>query len=160
MEQSVVETFSSVPRLPAWSFLRLIHGGVLPPPHSPRLARLRRASSGLRFPPLISREKHSGLPPVTQKRPQSHALSISAAGVSPHRLLEDEKINIYANTFERYQFVTIVDHKKGRSCMLDQQICRNWGMFGQSSAGVRTIHHPIPGIKSRNVYTPEKGFLF
>jgi len=51
---------------------------------------------------------------------------------SPHRLLEDEKINIYANTFERYQFVTIVDHKKGRSCMLDQQICRNWGMFGQS----------------------------
>jgi len=79
---------------------------------------------------------------------------------SPHRLLEDEKINIYANTFERYQFVTIVDHKKGRSCMLDQQICRNWGMFGQSSAGIRTIHHPIPGIKSRNGYTPEKGFLF
>ena len=33
-EQHVVEAFSSVPRLPAWSFLRLIHGGFLPPPHS------------------------------------------------------------------------------------------------------------------------------
>ena len=31
----VLEAFSSVPRLPAWSFLRLICGGVLPPPHSP-----------------------------------------------------------------------------------------------------------------------------
>jgi hypothetical protein len=29
------EVFSSVPRLPAWSFLRLIYGGVFPPPHSP-----------------------------------------------------------------------------------------------------------------------------
>ena len=57
-------------------------------------------------------------------------------------------------------FLTIVYHKKGRSCMLDQQICRNGGMFDQSSAGVRTIPSPIPGIKSRNVYTPEKGFLF
>jgi hypothetical protein len=31
----VLEVFSSVPGLPAWSFLRLICGGVLPPPHSP-----------------------------------------------------------------------------------------------------------------------------
>jgi len=40
MRQRVVETFSSVPRLPAWSFLRLIYvppmGGT---PHSPRQAR-------------------------------------------------------------------------------------------------------------------------
>jgi hypothetical protein len=35
MSRRDVEAFSSVPRLPAWSFLRLIHGGVLPPPHSP-----------------------------------------------------------------------------------------------------------------------------
>jgi hypothetical protein len=28
--------FSSAPRLPAWSFLRRINGGFLPPPHSLR----------------------------------------------------------------------------------------------------------------------------
>ena len=39
MRQRVVETFSSVPSLPVWSFLRLIYGGFLPPPHSPRQAR-------------------------------------------------------------------------------------------------------------------------
>ncbi len=40
MRQRVVETFSSVPSLPVWSFLRLIY--VPPPggtPHSPRQAR-------------------------------------------------------------------------------------------------------------------------
>ena len=30
-----LDVFSSVPRLPAWSFQRLICRGVLPPPHSP-----------------------------------------------------------------------------------------------------------------------------
>jgi len=30
-----LDVFSSIPRLPAWSFQRLICGGVLPPPHSP-----------------------------------------------------------------------------------------------------------------------------
>ena len=35
VRQRVVEAFSSVPSLTAWSFLRLIHGGFLPPPHSP-----------------------------------------------------------------------------------------------------------------------------
>ena len=60
--------FSSVPRLPAWSFLRLICGGVLPPPHSPD-------KSGAAFPPLISREKHGGLPPGTsEKTPHPLAL--------------------------------------------------------------------------------------
>jgi len=39
MKQRVIETFSSVPSLPAWFFLRLIYGGFLPPPHSPRQAR-------------------------------------------------------------------------------------------------------------------------
>ena len=34
-DESDLDVFSYVPRLPAWSFLRLIWGGVLPPPHSP-----------------------------------------------------------------------------------------------------------------------------
>jgi len=40
--------FSYVPRLPAWSFQRLICGGVLPPPHSPpaaELALIRRVNT-------------------------------------------------------------------------------------------------------------------
>ena len=45
--------------------------------------RIPPTSRGLRFPPLISREKHGGLPTVTQKRSQSHASYISATGVSP-----------------------------------------------------------------------------
>jgi hypothetical protein len=52
--------------------------GSLAPSSFP--SALRQAQgSGLRFPPLISRENNGGLPPVTAKRPQSHALSISAA---------------------------------------------------------------------------------
>ena len=39
--------------------------------------RIPLASSGLRFPPLISREKNGGLPPVTAKRPQNHPLPIA-----------------------------------------------------------------------------------
>jgi len=38
MGQLGTEAFSSVPRLPAWSFLRLICGGVLPPPHCPDMS--------------------------------------------------------------------------------------------------------------------------
>ncbi len=45
--------------------------------------RIPPTSRGLRFPPLISREKHGGLPTVTQKRSQSHTAYISATGVSP-----------------------------------------------------------------------------
>ena len=54
--------FSYVPRLPAWSFQRLICGRVLPPPHSPPAAELR-------LPPQISHEKNGGLPPVTSEKP-------------------------------------------------------------------------------------------
>ena len=80
MRQRAVEIFSSVPRLSRrWrdhfydlSASRLRAGLRIPP-----------TGRGLRFPPLISREKHSGLPPVTQKRPQSHASSISATCVAP-----------------------------------------------------------------------------
>ena len=62
------EVFSSVPRLTGWFFQRLIYGGV--PPASPeRLAMAGRLApsafpstdSGLRLPPLIRREKDSGL---------------------------------------------------------------------------------------------------
>jgi len=45
------------PRIGTWSFLRLIFGGVLP---------LFPLSAG--FPPLISREKDGGLPPVTSEK--------------------------------------------------------------------------------------------
>jgi hypothetical protein len=34
-DESDLDVFSYVPRLPAWSFQRRICGGVLPPPHSP-----------------------------------------------------------------------------------------------------------------------------
>ncbi len=47
-----------------WSFLRLICGGVLPPPHSPP----PKGAGELRLPPLIRREKDSGLPPVTAEK--------------------------------------------------------------------------------------------
>ena len=45
--------------------------------------RISPTSRGLRFPQLISREKDGGLLPVTQKRSQSHTLSISVPGVNP-----------------------------------------------------------------------------
>jgi hypothetical protein len=69
--------FSLVPRLPAWSFLRIICGGF--PPASPeRLAMAGRLAPsalprnrGLRFPPLISREKDDGLPPGTSEKATS-----------------------------------------------------------------------------------------
>ena len=74
--QRVVKTFSSVPSLRPGLFYDLSTGDSCP-------LRIPPTSRGLRFPPLISREKHGGLPPVTQKRSQSHASSISATGVSP-----------------------------------------------------------------------------
>ena len=46
--------------------------------------RIPPTSRGLRFPPLISREKHGGLPTVTQKRPQSHTASNSITGENPY----------------------------------------------------------------------------
>ena len=55
------EAFSSVPRFPPWSFLRLIYGGESCPLRIPDFV-------GLRFPPLLSREKHGGLPPVTLEK--------------------------------------------------------------------------------------------
>jgi hypothetical protein len=45
--------------------------------------RIPPINRGLRFPPLISREKEEGLPPVTQKRHQGLSLFTSAMGVSP-----------------------------------------------------------------------------
>ncbi len=45
--------------------------------------RIPPTSRGLRFPPLISREKDGGLSPVTQKKHQGLPLSLSATGVSP-----------------------------------------------------------------------------
>ena len=45
--------------------------------------RIPPTSRGLRFPPLISREKDGGLSPVTQKRHQGRALPPGAMGVSP-----------------------------------------------------------------------------
>jgi hypothetical protein len=48
----------------------------------------------------------------------------------------------------------------GRSYMLDQQLYRNRGMFAQNSGEARTTPPRIPGTNYRNVYIPEKGFLF
>jgi hypothetical protein len=45
--------------------------------------RIPPIDRGLRFPPLISREKDGVLPPVTQKRHQGLSLAPSAMGVSP-----------------------------------------------------------------------------
>ena len=45
--------FSSVPRLPGWSFQLLTSGGSLPPPQVPRSF----GAGDLRLPPLISTEK-------------------------------------------------------------------------------------------------------
>jgi len=44
--------------------------------------RIPPTSRGLRFPPLISREKDGGLSPVTQKKHQGLPLSPNAMGVS------------------------------------------------------------------------------
>ena len=55
------ERFSSVPRLSAWSFQRLIYGGVLPPPHCPDM-------SGPAVSPIDKSRKDSGLPPVTSEK--------------------------------------------------------------------------------------------
>jgi len=74
----VLEVFSSVPRLSRHGrdlFYDLSAGDSCP-------LRIPPTSRGLRFPPLISREKDGGLPPVTQKRPQGRALPRSATGVS------------------------------------------------------------------------------
>ena len=73
------EAFSSVPRLSRRGrdlFYDLSTGDSCP-------LRIPPTSRGLRFPPLISHEKGGGLPPDTQKRPQSHASYSSATGVSP-----------------------------------------------------------------------------
>jgi hypothetical protein len=48
----------------------------------------------------------------------------------------------------------------GRSCMMDQRLYRNRGNFGQNLGEARTTLPLIPGTNYRNVYTPEKGFLF
>jgi len=45
--------------------------------------RIPPINRGLRFPPLISREKYGGLPPVTQKIHQGLSLALSGMGVSP-----------------------------------------------------------------------------
>jgi len=58
------DIFSSVPRLPAWSFLRLICEGNLPPPLFFPLQRSGKPG----LPPQISLEKYGALPPVTPKR--------------------------------------------------------------------------------------------
>jgi len=57
--------YLKTPRLPGWSFQQRIHGGVLPPPHSPRQAR------GCGFPPLIRYEKTASLHQSLQKNPSS-----------------------------------------------------------------------------------------
>jgi len=53
--------FSSVPRLPGWSFQQRILGGVLPPPHCPD-------KSGPAGSPMDTSRKDSALPPVTSKK--------------------------------------------------------------------------------------------
>jgi len=61
--------FSSVPRLPGWSFQQLIYGGVLPPPHCPDM-------SGPAVSPTDKLRKDSALrlgrarrgPPVTSEK--------------------------------------------------------------------------------------------
>jgi len=53
--------FSSVPRLPGWSFQQLIHGGALPPPHCPDM-------SGPAVSPTDKLRKNSALTPVTSER--------------------------------------------------------------------------------------------
>jgi len=58
------DTFSSVPRLPGWSFLPLICGGVLPPPHSPPLLQ----SGGAAVSPTDKSRKDSALPPGTYRK--------------------------------------------------------------------------------------------
>jgi len=53
--------FSSVPRLPGWSFQQLIYGGVLPPPHCPD-------KSGPAVSPTDKLRKDSALTPVTSEK--------------------------------------------------------------------------------------------
>jgi len=53
--------FSSVPRLPGWSFQQLICGGVLPPPHCPD-------KSGPAVSPTDKLRKDSALTPVTSEK--------------------------------------------------------------------------------------------
>jgi hypothetical protein len=92
--------FSSVPRLPAWSFQRLICEGNLPPPlfpvlrdapeRTPQGARnssyrsswFRYMRTGPGLPPQISREKDGGLPPVTSEK--APALSFIKHRVAVH----------------------------------------------------------------------------
>ncbi|MBW2002601.1 MAG: hypothetical protein JRI30_08830 [Deltaproteobacteria bacterium] len=54
--------FSSVPRLPGWSFQQRIYGGVLPPPHCPNIL-------GPAVSPIDTSRKDSALPPVTSEKP-------------------------------------------------------------------------------------------
>jgi len=53
--------FSSVPRLPGWSFQQRICGGVLPPPHCPD-------KSGPAVSPTDKLRKDSALTPVTSEK--------------------------------------------------------------------------------------------
>ena len=53
--------FSSVPRLPGWSFQQLIYGGPLPPPHCPDM-------SGPAVSPTDKLRKDSALTPVTSEK--------------------------------------------------------------------------------------------
>jgi hypothetical protein len=62
--------FSSVPRLPGWSFQQRICGGVLPPPHCPD-------KSGPAVSPTDTLRKDSALTPVTS---QKSTLFLRAAG--------------------------------------------------------------------------------
>jgi len=54
--------FSSVPRLPGWSFQQLICRGFLPPPHCPDM-------SGPAVSPIDKLRKDSALTPVTSEKP-------------------------------------------------------------------------------------------
>jgi len=104
VRQRVVEAFSSVPSLRPGLFYDLSTGDSYP-------LRIPPTSRGLRFLPLISREKHGGLPTVTQKRSQSHTLSISATGVSPWvSTFKELKSYIFCNSLAMLKDHTLVLH--------------------------------------------------
>ncbi|MBN2033388.1 MAG: hypothetical protein JW836_08945, partial [Deltaproteobacteria bacterium] len=64
--------------LPGWSFLRLIYGGVLPPPALPLAC-----AWGQGFPPQINREKTAPYRQSLRKRPQP----CPACGMLPEIIL-------------------------------------------------------------------------
>ena len=72
--------FSSVPRLPGWSFQQRIYGGVLPPPHCPDI-------SGPAVFPIDMSRKDSALPPVEPVFGQ-----IKNSGFRGFSLRGDEKV--------------------------------------------------------------------